>query len=76
MKGCEWSMLELHPEMLRKNGKTEFVVLPYEEFLQVRELLADVDDLLELRRAKEEEADAPTVSLDEVKRRFGLPTGE
>ncbi len=26
-------MLKLHPEILKKNGKNEFVVLPYEEFL-------------------------------------------
>ncbi len=33
-------MLELHPEMLKKNGRTEFVVLPYEEFVQRQEIIA------------------------------------
>lgn len=33
-------MIELHPEILSKNGKPEFVVLPYEEYLGVRAALA------------------------------------
>lgn len=40
--------------------------------LRVQELLADAQDLLELHRAKQDEADAQTVSLDELKRKFGL----
>jgi hypothetical protein len=32
-------MIELHPEILTKNGKPEFVVLPFEEFLRLREAL-------------------------------------
>ncbi len=64
--------LALHPEFLVKNGKREFVVLPYEEFEALQELLADAQDLIDLREAKEAEGDAPTVSLEEVKRQLGL----
>jgi hypothetical protein len=32
-------MIELHPEILAKDGKPQFAVLPYEEFVQVREAL-------------------------------------
>ena len=32
--------MELHPEILSKNGKPEFVVLPYEEFMQLRQELS------------------------------------
>lgn len=32
-------MIELHSEILTKDGKPLFAVLPYEEFLQVREAL-------------------------------------
>lgn len=32
-------MIELHPEILTKNGKPEFAVLTYEEFVQVQEAL-------------------------------------
>jgi len=60
-------MIRLHPKVLEKNGQKEFVVLPYEEFIALQELLADAEDLLDLRRAKEEEADAATFTLGEVK---------
>lgn len=65
-------MIELHPEILKKNGKNEFVVLPYEEFEAIRALLEDVEDVLELRKARAEEGDAATLSLDEVRRELGL----
>jgi DNA-binding NtrC family response regulator len=60
----------LHPEILEKNGQPEFAVLPYEEFQAVKELLIDYEDLRELRMAKSEEADAPTMSLNEVYKRY------
>lgn len=64
------SRLERHPEILTKSGRTEFAVLPDEEFLALQEWLADVEDLLDLRVAKEAEHDATTVSLAEVESRF------
>ncbi len=33
-------MIELHPEILRKDGRPQFAVLPYEEFLQLQGILA------------------------------------
>jgi hypothetical protein len=67
-------MIELHPEILEKNGQPEFAVLPYEEFHAVREILLDYEDLRDLRAAKLEEADAPTMSLREVARRYKTKT--
>jgi hypothetical protein len=32
-------MIQLHPQFLPKDGRTEYVVLPYEEFLALQELL-------------------------------------
>jgi len=64
-------MISLHPEFLSKNGKKEFAVLPYEEFVRIEELLADLEDLRDLREAKLSEAQLPTVTLEEVKRRLG-----
>lgn len=63
-------MLKLHPEILVKNGEKQFVVLPYEEFLAIQELLADADDLLELRKAKRVEGRKRTVPIAEVKRQL------
>jgi hypothetical protein len=65
-------MLQLHPEILRKNGKEESAVLPYEEFVALRELLDDAEDVLDLRQAKAEDIGQPSVSLADVKRQLGL----
>jgi len=65
-------MLKLHPEILRKNGKKEFVVLPYEEFLAMQERLRDAEDLLELRNAKKLEGRKKSIPLAEVKRELGI----
>ncbi len=61
---------ELHPEILTKNGRKEFAVLPYEKFVALQEWLADVEDLLDLRAAKAVEYDAPTISLAEIESRI------
>ena len=65
-------MLKLHPEILVKNGKKEFVVLPYEEFLAMQERLADAEDLLELRKAKRAEGKKRSIGLAQVKEKLGL----
>ena len=65
-------MIELHPEILKKNGKIEFVVLPYEEYQALQELLADYQDLLDLRAAKNSEACEPSVPLEEAKNQLGI----
>ncbi len=62
---------ELHPEILSKNGRKEFAVLPYEEFVALQEWLADIEDLLDLRAAKDAEKDAPTLLISEVETRLG-----
>ena len=65
-------MLKLHPEILIKNGKKQFAVLPYEEFLALQERLAETEDLLELRKAKRAEGKKRSVDLGTVKRKLGL----
>ncbi|HKY27758.1 MAG TPA: hypothetical protein VJM12_07425 [Pyrinomonadaceae bacterium] len=62
--------IQLHPEIVQRNGKS-VVVLPYEEFVVLQEILADYEDLLDLRAAKHNEHDAPSVPLSEVQREFG-----
>ena len=44
-------MVTLHAQIIKKNGKKDYVVLPYEEFLKVQEELEDYDDLRSLREA-------------------------
>ena len=65
-------MIELHPEILSENGRKIFVILPYTEYEALQEYLEDVEDLIDLRKAKEEAKDQPTISLEEVKKRFGM----
>ena len=65
-------MIELHPEFLIKNGKKEFAVLTYEEFVKIKEILEDLEDLEDLIQAKEEEKDSQTYSLDQVKKMLNI----
>ena len=72
----ESPLLELHPQFLKQKGQNQFVVLPYEEFLQVQERLADAEDLLELLQARAENEGQPTIPLEEMLKRFGLGNEE
>ena len=68
-------MITPHPEILVKNGKKQFAVLPYEpyeEFLALQERLADAEDLFELRKTKRAEGKKRAIPLAEVKRHLGL----
>lgn len=65
-------MIEFHPQIIEKDGRKEFAVLPYEEFLKAREELEDFEDLRQLRQAKAEEGDAPSLTLTEVKKELGV----
>jgi hypothetical protein len=65
-------MIPLHPQFLTKNGKKEFAVIPYEEFAALQALIADMEDLMDLRAAKEEDTNQPSVPLAEVKKMLGL----
>ena len=65
-------MIELHPKFLEKNGTKEYAVLPYEEFLKVKEFIEDAEDVLALREAKAEDANAPSTSLSDARKKLGL----
>ena len=62
----------IHPNILERDGQKAFVVLPYEEFVMVEEELQQFEDLKQLREAKAAEVDAPTISLDAIKKELGL----
>ncbi|NOY42941.1 MAG: type II toxin-antitoxin system Phd/YefM family antitoxin [Planctomycetes bacterium] len=65
-------MFEIQHQILEKNGKKEFVVLPYEEFLRVRDELEEFEDLRQLREAKELEKDAPSCTIEDARKQLGL----
>jgi PHD/YefM family antitoxin component YafN of YafNO toxin-antitoxin module len=58
--------MTLHPQIIEKEGKKEYVILPYEEFLHVKEELDDLYDLRELRAEKERSKSEPTKKLDDI----------
>ena len=64
--------MTLHPQIIEKEGKKEFVISTYEEFLQIQEALEDFEDLRELRREKEESKNQPTTPLDKVVKELKL----
>ncbi|MGH8522785.1 MAG: type II toxin-antitoxin system Phd/YefM family antitoxin [Gammaproteobacteria bacterium] len=64
-------MIELHPQVIEKDGKKEFAVLPYDEFVRVQEELEDYEDLRQLREAKEQDKEALAITLAELKKDLG-----
>ncbi|HBA66901.1 MAG TPA: prevent-host-death family protein [Methylococcaceae bacterium] len=65
-------MIEVHPNILERNGKNEFAVLPYEEFESLMEALDDCEDLRELREAKESENGYLGTPMSEVRKELGI----
>jgi hypothetical protein len=64
--------IELHPEFLTKDGRKEFAVLRYEEFVELEEWLQDASDLLEIQDARVEIPKEPNIPLEELEKEFGL----
>ena len=65
-------MVILHPNILERNGKKAFAILPYEEFKKIEEELDDFENLKLLRAAKAKEATASTTSLSSVRKRLKI----
>lgn len=66
------STIELHPEFITKDGRREFAVIRYDEFVELEEWLQDASDLLEIRDERVTLPSEPNVPLDEVEKEFGL----
>ena len=58
--------MTLHPQIIEKEGKKEFVVLPYEEFIAIKEELENYEDLKDLREAKESSKHEKSIPLSKV----------
>jgi len=65
-------MFEIQHQIIEKDGKKEFAVFPYEEFVRVRDELEDFEDLRQLREAIAQEKEAPFCTLEEAKKQLGL----
>lgn len=62
--------MTMHPQIIKKDGKKEFVILPYGEYLAIQEILEDFSLLKELRKEKKESKNKPTLSLEKVIKSF------
>lgn len=59
--------MSIHPQIIEKDGRKEFVVLPYKEYLAMSEALEDYEDLKVLREAKAAAQGESTVAWSEVR---------
>lgn len=60
--------MSIHPQIIEREGRKEFVVLPYEEFLAIKESLDDFEDLKTLREAKSESIGENTIKLADIRK--------
>ncbi|MFH1742203.1 MAG: type II toxin-antitoxin system Phd/YefM family antitoxin [bacterium] len=63
----------MEPRTQKKNGKDQFVVPTYDEYIALRE---DLEDLLDLRAAKEKEGTAQSIPLDQAKEELDVSSCE
>jgi hypothetical protein len=68
-------MIKLHPEILKRDGKEQFAVIPWEEFVAIQEALEDLDDLRAIDEAKASDDGSPGLSSDEMRSKLGLKPG-
>ena len=59
--------MSIHPQVIVKEGRKEFVVLPYEEFLSIQEALESYEDLKDLRAAKSNAAHESSIPLSSIR---------
>ena len=65
-------MLNIKPEVWTKNGGERFVVLSMSDFEKVQELIEDAGLSRILREAKRREANSPSFTHEDIKRRLKL----
>ena len=60
-------MTQLHPQILKRDGKPSFAVLPYEEFVALKEELDDLRDSRAIREAAKAAKGKRRLSLEEAR---------
>lgn len=65
-------VLGRHPKALGGRGKGAFVVLPLGDYQRLCDAVEDALDLMDLERARRENAGASPIPWAKVKRRLGL----
>ena len=64
--------MEINAQIIKKGNKNQFAVLPYSEFVKIKEMIIDYEDLLVLRNAKasdyNEPGKSPQTLLEEIEK--------
>lgn len=58
--------MSIHPQIIEKDGIKEFAVIPYQEFIEIQQILEDFEDLQSLREAKSEDYNKPAIPLSQL----------
>jgi len=66
------TMLKIRPEIWTKNGGKQFVILSLRDFEKVQELIEDAGLSRILKEARRRNANSPTYTSAEVRKRLGL----
>lgn len=64
--------MQLNPQIIAKEGKEEFVVLPVEQYRMLIALVDDYEDLRDLRAAKEASKAQQSIPIDQAVLELGL----
>jgi len=62
----------MEAQIIEKQGKKEFAVIPYKDFVRMQEELEDYYDLVELRRAKSDPRNRQGRAFNIVAAELGL----
>ncbi|MDQ7816765.1 MAG: hypothetical protein RDU14_07025 [Melioribacteraceae bacterium] len=58
--------MELNPQIIKKNGESEFVILPYNDYLKIKQIIEDYEDIVDLRKAKSDTINEPSIPFEQV----------
>ncbi|MFA6654121.1 MAG: type II toxin-antitoxin system Phd/YefM family antitoxin [Candidatus Delongbacteria bacterium] len=64
--------MKIHTQIIEKEGKKEFVVIPINEFKKIEEMIEDYEDLRDLREAKVSSKGEKAVPLNMVMKSLKL----
>ncbi len=59
--------MDLKAQIIKKDGEKEFVILSYNEYLNIQQKLEDYEDLMDLRKAKAETIKEPGIPFNIIK---------
>ena len=68
-------MLKAKYDLLIRNGKERFIVIPEKDYDAMRERLEDDADFRAIEASKKRQARSPRIPSDQVKRELGIVSG-